>query len=190
MDRYALAKINETYWSSNGPLQYGQVPPREYVISWPADIHRAPFQRDTELFQEVLSVPSSSYDSLATRIFGNQLRRQKLSVKHLANLIYERASLYSRHVRDIDSRHCSVQEDLSIEKLMSPRDASRRQVALEAMLVDLEKEKRKEELDFWKDSKDIRESLFESAGEYQSSSHRVQMLQGFGGANDRVQPQG
>jgi hypothetical protein len=189
MDRYTLAKINETYWSSNSPLQYGQVPPREYVISWPADIHQAPFQRDTQLFQEVLSVPSSSYDSLASRIFGNQLRRQKLSVKHLANLIYERALLYSRHVRDIKSRHMDVQEEIFKEKLMSPSQASRRQVALEAMIVDLEKEKRKEELEFWKDSKDIRESLFESAGEYQSASHRVQMLQGFGGAYDQVQPQ-
>ena len=69
---------------------------------------------------------------------------------------------------------------------MSPSQASRRQVALEAMIMDLEKEKRKEELEFWSDSKDIRESLFESAGEYQASSHRVQMLQAFGGTYARV----
>lgn len=189
MDRYTLAKVNETYCRSSGLLQYGQAPVREYVISWPADINSAPFQRDSELFQEILSVPSSSYDSLASRIFGNQLRQQKLSVRHLGNLFYERASLYSRHVRDITSRHMNVQEEIYKERLMSPVQASRRQVALEAMLVDLEKEKRKEELEFWKDSKDVREALFESAGDYQSSSHRVHMLQGFGGAYDRVQPQ-
>ena len=80
----------------------------------------------------------------------------------------------------------NVQEELFKEKLMSPREASRRQVALETMLLDLEKDKRKEELEFWSDSKDIRESLFENAGEYQASSHRVQMLQAFGGTYARL----
>ena len=78
MNRYALVRLNETYFASNSPLQYGQTPPKEYVIGWPTEINAAPFQRDTELFQETLAVPSSSYDSLASRIFGNQLRRQKL----------------------------------------------------------------------------------------------------------------
>jgi hypothetical protein len=186
MDCYTLARLNETYFASSSPLQYGQTPPKEYVISWPSDINAASFRRDTELFQETLAVPSSSYDSLASRIFGNQLRRQKLSVKHQANLLYERAFLYSRHVAEIKSRHMRVQEDLFKEKLMSPVQTSRRQVALETMLLDLEKDKRKEELDFWADSKDIRESLFEDAGEYQASSHRVQMLQAFGGTYARV----
>ena len=169
MDRYGLTKINELYCSGRGLLQYGQAP-REYVIAWPAEIHQPLFQRDSQLFQEVVSVPSSSNDSLATRIFGNQLRRQKLSVKHLTNLLYERAMLYSRHVRDINSQHAEFFEQLSIERLLSPNGDGRHQLALESMLVDLDKEKRKEELDFWKDSKDIREVLFETGGEYQSAS--------------------
>ena len=137
------------------------------------------------LCQESLARPAPKADEdLASRVFGNQLRLKKISVQHLANLLHERAQLYARHVSDIKSRHMKVQEDLFREKLQSPREATRRQLALEGLLVQLEKDRRGEESDFWKDTRDIRETLFESAGEYQAASHRSSLLSSLGGSDE------
>jgi hypothetical protein len=46
------------------------------------------------------------------------------------------------------------------------------------LIVALEKDRRKTELDFWKDSKDLREGLFEQAIEYGAASRRARMLSG------------
>lgn len=57
------------------------------------------------------------------------------------------------------------------------------QVNLEKLIVALEKDRRKEELDFWKDSKDLREGLFEQAIEYVATARRARMLSGLEAEN-------
>jgi len=121
------------------------------------------------------------YDDIPGQVFGNQLRLEKFSAEHLANLLYERAALYARHMKDITSSHLKVQEQLFCERINSPQQATRRQMALETLLVRLESDRRRAELDFWKDTQEIRQGLFEKAGAYQAASHRARLLQGIGG---------
>jgi len=58
-------------------------------------------------------------------------------------------------------------------------------MALERLLLDLESDRRKAELDFWKDTRDIREGLFDKAQGYQATRHRLDLLEGLGGDHDQ-----
>jgi len=185
MNPYELNRLQELYASSSAYAQRWKDPPADFVVKWPRDAYGGLFWKDTVLCQESLARPTPKADEdLASRVFGNQLRLKKISVQHQANLLHERAQLYARHVADINSRHIQVQEELFREKLLSPQQASRRQVALEGLLVQLEKDRRQEESDFWKDTRDIRETLFEDATEYQAASHRSSLLGSLGGTNE------
>ena len=186
MENYNLWPVHQVYFASLAYAQRWKDPPADFVVKWPRDAYGGLFWRDTELCQESLARPTAKPDEdLASRIFGNQLRQKRISVQHLANLLYERARIYTRHVADIKSRHMEVQDDLFREKLLSPHQTDRNKIALEGMLLQLEKDRRKEESDFWADTRDIRETLFESAGEYQSASHRSSLLSTLGGTYAR-----
>ena len=183
MNPYQLQELREAYAKSSAYSQRWKYPPENFIIKWPSDVYAGHLWRDTELFQESLEgPPRSRNDDLTTLIFGNQLRQERLSIRHLANLLCERALLYSRHISDINHRHLQIQEEIAREGFSSPYQSSRQKVALEKLLIDLESDKRKEQTDFWKDTKDIREVMFEKAKEYQSSSQRAQLLAGLGEA--------
>jgi hypothetical protein len=186
MDHYTLARLNEQYSSSGAYQRQTMTPKADYFVILPTDLYSSPFRRDVELLGESARVPAeSTYADVASRVFGNQLRQGQFSLKHLANLLYERAFLYSRHIQDIDHRSMQVQHDLFCERLCSPQQATRRQIALETLIVQLEGDKRKEETDFWKDSKDVREVMLEKALEYQSTGSRAQLLGNLGGEDAR-----
>jgi hypothetical protein len=186
MNPYELKQLQELYSSSSAYAERWKDPPVDFVVKWPPNAYGGLFWKDTVLCQESLARPTPASDEdLASRVFGNQLRLKRISVQHLSNLLHERARLYAKHVADIKSRHIQIQEDVFREKLLSPQQASRRQVALEGLLVQLEKDRRKEESDFWADTRDIRETLFESAGEYQAASHRSSLLSTLGGTDAR-----
>jgi hypothetical protein len=186
MDPYKPYSLQKACLTSGAYAQRREDPP-SVVIKWPRDAYAGLFRQDTDLCQEALGRPAPVPDEdLASRVFGNQLRQKWISVQHLANLLYERASLYSRHVADIKSRHIQIQEELFRQRLMLPHQLDRNQLALESLLLQLEKDRRQEELDFWNDTRDIRETLFESAGEYQSASHRAELLGGLGGIYGRA----
>ena len=186
MNTYELTRLQELYSNSSAYAERWKDPPADFVVKWPRDSYGGLFWKDTVLCQESLARPTPAPDEdLAARVFGNQLRLKKISVQHLANLLTERARLYAKHVAEIKSKHIQIQEEVFREKLMSPQPASRRQVALEGLLVQLEKEKRNVESDFWADTRDIRETLFENAGEYQAASHRSSLLSSLGGTDAR-----
>jgi len=186
MNPYELTRLQELYSSSSAYAERWKDPPADLVVKWPRDIYGGLFWKDTVLCQASLARPTTAPDEdLAARVFGSQLRLKKISVQHLANLLQERARLYAKHVADIKSKHIQIQEEVFREKLLSPQPASRRQVALEGLLAQLEKDRRKEESDFWADTRDIRETLFESVGEYQAASHRSSLLSTLGGTDAR-----
>ena len=148
------------------------------LVSWPKTIHVEQFRRDTDLIHESMTLPAAAPDDLAAQVFGRQLCGERLSAQHLANVLYERAALYSRHASAIDHRHGEVQSEFFFLKLFSPHVATREQQALEKMVLNLETERRKAELDFWKDTHDIRQELLERIKAYQVSKHRVSLLAG------------
>ena len=181
INRYELPQIQQAYFARCAYNQRTEKIETDYLVQWPKDLYSGQFSRDTGLLQESFTASTTNHADLPSRVFGNQLRHERMSAQHLANLLYERATLYTRHITDIKSRRSQMQEALPIDKLLSPREATRHQMALEKMLVQLESDRRKEELDFWKDTQDIREGLFDKAWAYRTNKERVNLLGSFGG---------
>ena len=181
MNPYTFAKVQEAYFARS---QYE--PPQAYshgdsLLQWPGNRYFDSLKKDVPLLEETLaSAPEAQpYPaSLADQVFGHQKRSHAISVKHLLNLLYERSRLHHRHLKDIDHRLMDCHSRLSIARLMSPVETDREAMNLEKLIVALEKDRRKEELDFWKDSKDLREGLFEGAMEYGATARRARMLAG------------
>jgi hypothetical protein len=137
------------------------------------------FQRDAALLKEALSIDSGGRDAtLAERVFGSQARQEKIGLGHLSNILYERAVLHKKHLRDIDWRLTDCLDRLSVLKMQFPLDGGRAQQHLEKLIIALEKQRHEEETSFWKDSAEIRQQLFESAATYSAANRRKDMLSG------------
>jgi hypothetical protein len=75
------------------------------VLPWPPESYFEKFKLDAALLKEALSPSAVPRDvTLAEQVFGSQARQQRISLGHLANVLYERALLHKKHLRDIDWR--------------------------------------------------------------------------------------
>jgi hypothetical protein len=167
------------------PSRYGEreeaEPADSYgsVRQWPAENYFEKFKLDAALLREALSPATVPRDgTLAEQVFGSQARQQRIGLGHLANVLYERAGLHQRHLRDIDWRLTDCQDRLSVLKMHFPMDGGRPQQHLEKLIIELEKERHDEETSFWKDSAEIRQQLFENAATYGAAKRRQDMLYG------------
>ena len=96
------------------------------VLPWPPASYFEKFKLDAALLKEALSpCPSQRSRTLAEQVFGSQARQQKIGLGHLANVLYERALLHHRHLRDIDWRLVDCQDRLSVLKMHFPMDGGR-----------------------------------------------------------------
>jgi hypothetical protein len=114
--------------------------------------------------------------SVAEQVFGSQARQERIGLKHLANILYERALLHKNLLKDIDHRLMQSQEKLSILRMHFPIDGGRSQQNLERLIIELEKQRHDEELNFWKDSTEIRQKLFDNAIAYSATRRRQEQL--------------
>jgi hypothetical protein len=182
---------NNTYEQQRlyfSPSRYSgpEINDRQYVLlpESPSNKCFEGLRRDVSLLENALSLYNKPQASTITeQIFGDQLRRQKISLKHLANVLHERSVLHYRHLKDIDRRLMDCQEKLSILKMHFPIDGGRSQQNLERLVIELEKQKRDEDINFWKDTLDIRQKLLEQAAEYSATRCRKDMLRGVEGEN-------
>jgi hypothetical protein len=134
-------------------------------------------ERDAGSLADFLApVEISAYAPISEQIFGEQSRQSKISLEHILNLMNERARIHKRHMDDIEERHRQLHGQLFGAQLHSKEDNHKREMGLQTTLMRLDTERRKEELTFWKDSSDLRESLFELAKEYQAARHRTALL--------------
>jgi plasmid replication initiation protein len=160
--------------------------PYDSLLQWPRNGYFDTLKPDAVLLQEALaSYSGPQAATVAEQVFGNQARQQRISLKHLANILYERALLHKGHVKDIDRRLMDFQERLSIVKMHFPVDGGKTQQNLEKIIIDLEKQRHDEELGFWKDSTEVRQQLFENAATYSATQHRRQILCGVEGEYGR-----
>jgi len=149
------------------------------LLQWPSKGYFDRFKPDAALLKEALaSYPNPQGSTVAEQVFGNQARQQKIGLKHLVNILYERAILHRSHLKDIDRRSMDCQERLSIIKMHFPVDGGKSQQNLEKPIIDLEKQRHDEELNFWKDTTEVREKLFEQANIYGATKRRKDMLYG------------
>ena len=142
-------------------------------LAWPKSSYFEAFRPDAALLQTAMSPPpASDSDTMATQIFGAQQQQEYLGLKHLSHLFYERCRLHRQHLRDIDHRHIEAQEKLFGVIINNFPDKAKRQSNLESQLLQLESQRREEELAFWKDTVDLRDKLFEGATQYRQAKQR------------------
>lgn len=149
------------------------------LAPWPSGSYFEKFKPDAALLEEAIYPDPLPRDAtLAEQVFGSQARQQRIGLRHLANVLHERALFHRRHLQDIDRRLVDCQDRLSILKMHLPLDGGRAQQHLEKLVIELEKQRHDEEISFWKDSTEIRQQLFESAATYGSAQRRQDMLDG------------
>lgn len=147
------------------------------LLQWPEKGYFEKFKTDADLLQTAISPLEKSVSyTVADQVFGNQKQLEYLGLKHSANLFYERCKLHKQHIQDIDHTHIKVQERLFGAKINALPDKARRLSNLEGQLLQLEQQRRDEELAFWKDTVELREKLFESAATYKAANHRYSIF--------------
>ena len=122
---------------------------------------------------------------MAQQVFGQDLKQQQIHLQHTANLFYERCQLHKQHIQDIDDRHLKVQERLFGVEINNFPDRNKQLRTLEGQLMQLEQQRREEELAFWKDTVELRKELFESATDYRDTSQRHAIFSRVEGSYDR-----
>jgi hypothetical protein len=169
-------ELRELYFQQNQYSAKQEEPDYPLLPQWPANDNFEKFKPDADLLQKVLSPVKESANSIADQIFGNQKQQEYTSLQHLTNLNHERAKLHKQHIQDIDHRHLQIQEKLFGVKINFFPDRARRLSNLEGQLLQLEQQRRDEELAFWKDTVELREKLFESASSYKDAKHRYSVF--------------
>jgi hypothetical protein len=156
------------------------------LLQWPANGYFEKFKPDADLLQKALSpLEESVACTVADQVFGNQKQLEYISLKHLANLFYERSQLHKQHIRDIDHRHIQIQEKkFGVEINLTPENAKRLS-NMENQLLQLEQQRRDEELAFWKDTAELREKLFEGSANYRAAKQRYSVFSDVEAGYDR-----
>ena len=170
------AELRELYFQHSRDLIRPDYVFHDSLLQWPSNSYFNKFIPDAVLLEKSLSTIEKPSYSIADQVFGNQKEQQYIGLKHLSHLFYERAMLHQQHTRDIDHRHIQIQEKLFGVQINNFPDKARRQSNLESQLLQLEQQRRDEELSFWKDTVEIREKLFESANAYKQAKHRYSVF--------------
>ena len=172
-------ELRELYFEQN---KYSLQSPYETInddplISLPSDWNFKPLQMDVDLLEKNFKNNSESvYQSVAEKIFGTESKKQYVNLKHAANVLMERSQLHKRHLKEIDKRHIEAQEKMFGAQINHTPDKAKRLSNLEGQLAQLEKERRDEELAFWKDTVELRQQLFESGWNYRDALERTQVF--------------
>lgn len=162
---------------------YGQektfsIPPYGPLLAEPRGGYFEKFRLDAALLKEALSPYAGRRDAtLAEQVFGSQARQGRIGLAHLANILHERALLHRTRLRDINHRLVDCQDRLSVLKMNSLGE-SKAQQHLEKLILELESQQHEEEINFWKDSTEIRQQLFENAATYGQAKRRQDMVEG------------
>jgi hypothetical protein len=173
---------NKTYELRNLYFQQSQYSAKQAkpdyppLLQWPEKGCRDRFKLDSDLLQKALSPIQPQPDCLANQVFGNQKKQEYISLKHLAHVLYVRSELHRQHVKEIDRRHIEIQEKKFGVEINNFSDRGKRLSNLESQLLQLEQQRRDEELAFWKDSVELRQQLFENATAYRDAKHRYSVF--------------
>jgi len=174
---------NKTYEMRNLYLQQSQYsaeqtkPDYPLFLQWPDKGYFEKFKPDANLLQKALSpLEKSVTNSIADQVFGNLKELEYLDLKHSANLFYERCRLHDQHIKEIDRRHIEIQERKFGVEINNFPDRARRLSNLEGQLLQLDSQRREEQIMFWRDTVELRGKLFESAAQYKAANHRYSVF--------------
>jgi hypothetical protein len=177
MSYNTTAELTELYFqqSSDSPKISGYVF-HDSLLQWPSNNYFNKFIPDATLLEKSLSTIQRPSYSIAGRVFGDQKEQQYIGLKHLAHLFYERAKLHQQHTHDIDHSHMQIQDKKFCVEINKFPENAKRLSNLESQLLQLEQQRRDEELAFWKDTVELREKLFESAAAYKQAKQRYSVF--------------
>ena len=150
--------------------------PYDSLLQWPSNAYFNKFIPDAVLLKRSLSTYKKPSYSISNQIFGSQKQQAYTNLHHLNNLLCERSKIHTQHLCDINHKHIQIQEKLFCVNINNFPDKVRRQSNLESQLLQLEQQKRDEELSFWKDSAELRDKIFEKAAEYKQAKHRYSVF--------------
>jgi len=185
MDRYKMPEIIRNYFSNS---QY-QVPKPEYsyasrLLYEPSSYSRKSLETEKYLLEEILLPSRATYRSLADEVFGQQALKERISLKQFTKLLEERYQIHMKLLADIKHRNMNIQQQLCVARWFSNTDGGKRALNLERLLADLEDKKRQEELNFWKDTVELRQKMLEKASEYAATRRRVSWFERLEGGDD------
>ena len=79
------------------------------LFQWPDNGYFKSLKPDIELLQTALqSEDSCKQQTISEKIFGNEIKQQYSSLKHITNLLRERSQLHEKHIKEINSRDMQV----------------------------------------------------------------------------------
>jgi hypothetical protein len=176
------AELTEWYFQQS----HDSDKPPKYVfhdslLQWPSNSYFNKFLPDSILLEKSLSTIEKPSNSIAEQVFGNLKDQGYIGLKHLTNLFYERAKLHQQHTHDIDHSHMQIQDLKFCVEINKFPDNAKRLSNLEGQLLQLEQQRRDEELAFWKDTAELRDRIFEKADSYRAAKHRYSVFAGVEG---------
>lgn len=115
-------------------------------------------------------------ETLADKIFGQQVAEQKASGHHLSNLLSERWRLYQDHIGGLRDEISRTKNRLYLASRPYVVLHPMHQINLERQLLKLETDARKEEIEFWKDSMELRDKMLDVAHEYRKGVTRSRLF--------------
>ena len=122
--------------------------------------------------------PLQQAGGLQDRIFGSQLHAQEYTLSHLDDTLDQRKELHRRHLKQLKRRIFELQQDLSVANLHASGPVDKDRIKLKSQINQLEKQKRKEELDYWKDVAEIKKDTLETALQHEAARRRADLFQG------------
>lgn len=183
MNRYGGVGALSNLYVSPSPYRFDQENSslQRYGQLWAEEAAGSAFSlaRDAETLAQMLTPIDLPQDSsIAAQLFGGQRYETGLSLQHFVNLLDERARLHRRHIADINHRHMHMQGVLFGAKLHGRMDGYKNAMRLEQVLSQLDEQRRREELQFWKDTMEVREQMWVVAKEYTALRHRMALFDG------------
>jgi hypothetical protein len=171
------AELTEWYFqhSRDSPKTSGYIF-HDSLLQWPSNSYFNKFLPDSILLEKSLSTFEKPSYSIAEQVFGNLKEQQYIGLKHLSHLFYERTKLHQQHTHDINHSHMQIQDKKFCAEINRSPDNVKRLSNLENQLLQLEQQRRDEELAFWKDSVELRDKLFESAAAYKQAKQRYSIF--------------
>lgn len=169
-------KLRELYFRQNRYTvkTEDEIPP---ILDLPEAWTFQKLKPDVQLLSYAMKSPvPGKTDTALEQVFGTEIKRQYINVKHVANVFTERCQIHRSHLDEIARRHMEFQVKKYGQEINNFQDKAKRLSSLEAMLGQLEKERRDEELAFWKDTMELREKILEGVCEYNEAKQRCQIL--------------
>jgi hypothetical protein len=183
LEDYKMAGENSSYYGYDqgkphgaSYRQYRPVFPSYRVVPRQPPVSQPFLEATVDLLRKLAYRPKET--DLADRVFGGPLRRGEADIENLRGLIYERGRMLDRNVREIDERRNEVMNSRSFARRAYSGRTLQEIARLDKLLFELESERRKEYLEFWRDLSRAREGLLESAGEYHAAKDRALLLGG------------